>query len=149
MSRLSTSAGRSEPPLLQHGDDPAHRVRPQLLAGAEQRDQLVEDADGEGVVGRLPGDRDLVAAHVDVGVDLGLDQAEELVGRAQQGDHRDGVGNGDGGPDGGGCRRRTGRRVRGGGVLSRGARRGLSGRAAISHGDAWGGVGQEPSTLPS
>ena len=48
-----------------------------------------------------PVTRDLVAAHVDVGVDLGLDQAEQLVGGAQQGDHRDRLGHGDGGADGG------------------------------------------------
>jgi hypothetical protein len=120
------------------------------LAGAQQGDQLVEDTDRERVVGRLPGDGDLVAAHVHVGLDLGLDQAQQLVGRPQQGDHRDGVGNGDGGPDrrlrrAGGRSGRTGSGdVRGGGL-----RGGLTGRVGTRRGNAWGGVGQEPSTLPS
>ena len=62
----------------------ADRVRGEVLAGLDQFEQLLEQADGDGVVGRRAGDGDLVAADVDVAVEAALDDAQQFVARAEQ-----------------------------------------------------------------
>ena len=64
-----------------------HRVRRQVLAGLDQFEQLLEQPDRDRVVGRAPGDGDLVAADVDVAVEALLDDAQQLVAGAEQRDH--------------------------------------------------------------
>jgi hypothetical protein len=80
---------------VQHGADPLHRVRGQALAGAQDRDQLGEHLDRQGHRGRLAGQGDLVAADVDAGLEVALENAQELVARAEHVDHLDRIGNGD------------------------------------------------------
>ena len=76
----------------QHLDDPLDRLAGDALAGADQRHDLVEEALGDGDLGRLAGERDPVAADVDAGVEGPLDQPEVLVSRAQDRHHVDAVG---------------------------------------------------------
>ena len=105
MSRLSTSAGDSpmrasrEPSSDEHLDGAAHGVRADVLAALGERDQLAEDALGEGDVRGGAGEGELVAAHVHVGVEQLLGGAQALVAGAEQRQQR-GVGNGHAGPDG-------------------------------------------------
>ncbi len=73
----------------EHADRPLDGLRGDALAGADDRGQLVEEPLGHGHLGRLAAERDLVAADVDVGLEVLLDQGEVLVAGAQQGDHRD------------------------------------------------------------
>ena len=84
MSRLSTSAGDSARAGGEHGDRAADGVRAELLASAGQRDQLGEDPFGERHVAGRAGQSDLVAPHMDVGVEQLLGDAEVLVARAEQ-----------------------------------------------------------------
>src|SRR3546814_18254338 len=56
------------------------------LAGADQGDQLLEEPFGQGDLGRLAVEGDLVAAHVDVGVEGLLDPDEVFVVGPEQAD---------------------------------------------------------------
>ena len=67
MLRLSTSAGRSVVSLRSMAADRSTVSRSDALPGAQDRDQLVEEPLDQGDVALLAGDRDLVAAGVDVG----------------------------------------------------------------------------------
>ena len=70
-------------PLLglraQHADRPLDGLGGQPLAGAHDRDQLVDQPLGERQLGGLAAQRDVVAPDVDVGVERLLDQREVLV----------------------------------------------------------------------
>ena len=80
----------------QHLDDPLDGLAGDALAGADERHDLVEQALGDGDLGRLAGERDPVATDVDGGVEGPLDQPEVLVSRAQDRHHVDAVGDDDG-----------------------------------------------------
>ena len=69
----------------QHADRALDGLGGEALAGADDRDELVEEPLDEGDLGGLAAQRDLVAAHVDVGVERLLDEAEVLVTRARGG----------------------------------------------------------------
>ena len=76
--------------LAQHDDRSLDVVAAQRLAGGDDREQLVEQPLEQGDLGGGAGRGDLVAADEDV--ELGerpLDRAQQRVGRAEQGDHRD------------------------------------------------------------
>ncbi len=81
--------GRAGPALAaQHGHAALDGVRAQLGAAGDQLGQLVEQAGHQRGLLRRPGDGDLVAAHVDVGIERLLDDAEQLIAGAEQADHR-------------------------------------------------------------
>ena len=80
----------------QHRDHALDGLGADALAGADDRDQLVEHPLGQRHLGRLAAQGDLVAAHVDVGVEGLLHQGEVLVAGAEQRDHVDAVGHDDG-----------------------------------------------------
>jgi hypothetical protein len=63
------------------------RVRRQVLAGLDQFEEFLEQPHRDRVVGGPAGDGDLVAAHVDVGVETSLDDAQQLVTGPEQRDH--------------------------------------------------------------
>ena len=72
----------------QHGRGPLHRVGGQVRALAQQFDKLVEERCDQGGFRRGPGRGDLVAADVDVGVELPLNHVQQFVTGAEQADHR-------------------------------------------------------------
>ena len=68
----------------EHRDHALDGLGGDALAGADDRHQLVEHALGEGHLGGLAAQRDLVAADVDVGVEGLLHQREVLVAGSEQ-----------------------------------------------------------------
>ena len=91
----STSAGRSCGLGAQHADGALDGLGGDALAGADDRDQLVEQPLDQRDLGGLAAQRDLVAADVDVGVEGLLDEREVLVAGAEEGHHGDAVGHHD------------------------------------------------------
>ena len=79
----------------QHLHDALDRLAGHALTGADEGDDLVEQALGDRDLGGLAGERDPVAADVDGRVEGALDQPEVLVARAQDRDHVDAVGDHD------------------------------------------------------
>ena len=96
MLRLSTSAGRSLVSVRSIADRALDRLGGDALAGADDRDQLVEEPLDQRHLGGLAAQGDLVAADVDVGVEGLLDEGEVLVAGAEQRHHVDAVGHHDG-----------------------------------------------------
>ena len=92
MLRLSTSAGRSV--VSVRSSSMARSTVSEVIPWPVRRmvDQLLEEPLGQRDLGGLAVEGDLVAAHVDVGVEGALDQAEVLVAGTEQGDHVDAVG---------------------------------------------------------
>jgi hypothetical protein len=77
-----------------HADDALHRVRRQALPGTDDGDEFGQHLGGPSHgVGRAC-EGDLVAPHVDVGVQMRLEGAQELVSGADESDHRDRRGDG-------------------------------------------------------
>jgi hypothetical protein len=74
-------------PAAQHRQRMVDMLRGEHRPGVEEGHQLAEELRGEGVLGRLAGDCDLVAAHVDVRGERLLDHAEELVLVAEEAHH--------------------------------------------------------------
>ena len=80
--------GRAHAALgAQHGRGPLHRVGGQVGALAQQLEELVEQVGDQSGLRRVAGRGDLVAADVDVGVELALDHVQELVAGSEQADH--------------------------------------------------------------
>ena len=92
MLRESTSAGRSVVSARSIADHPLDGLGGDALAGADDRDQLVEQPLGQRDLGGLAVQADPVAAHVHVGAEGALDQAEVLVAGPEHADHVDAVG---------------------------------------------------------
>ena len=72
----------------EHHDAPLDRVGREALAGADHGDELVEEPLDQRHLAAIPVDGHLVAADVDVRVELPLDDPEELVSWAEDGDDR-------------------------------------------------------------
>jgi hypothetical protein len=79
----------------EHADDALDGLGGDTLAGADDRDQLVDEPLGERDLARLTVQRDAVSTHVDIGSEGLLDQREVLVSRSQDTDHVDAVGHHD------------------------------------------------------
>ena len=81
--------GRAHAALgAQHGRGALNRVGTQVGALAQQLEELVEQLGDQGGLRRVAGRGDLVAADVDVGVELPLDHVQQFVAGAEQADHR-------------------------------------------------------------
>ena len=80
--------GRAHAALgAQHGRGPLHRVGGQVGALAQQLEELFEQVGDQSGLRRVAGRGDLVAADVNVGVELALDHVQEFVAGSKQADH--------------------------------------------------------------
>ena len=87
MPTVSTSAGRT--PRSARSMAAVRSTASAVRSGlAQQFDKLVEERSDQGGLRRGPGRGDLVAAHVDVGVELPLNNVQQFVTGAEQADHR-------------------------------------------------------------
>ena len=80
--------------VVDHADHPLDGVGGEALAGADDGDQLGEHVGARGDRGRVARQGDLVAAHVHVGVERGLQDLQEFVARPEHRHHVDGRGYG-------------------------------------------------------